>query len=223
MKQKEPTRAQLEQRIKNAHLFIPKDKDSKSVYFDDKGLRLTYTMDFAIVETGFHRHVFSAITSNGYSRPYLYLRSFIDIADQYDCIVKDGKGETTRSYAKLMDILKDKEDDRAYNTAWYVDKWLFNIFAPLYSIDESHASTFIVYEQYLHNVARMDAILAEKTEDVTNRQYVHSITSKLEEYVESIGDEVLFKKLTDEELAKENMDAMAESEMDESVRNETAE
>lgn len=220
MKQKEPTRAQLEQRIKNAHLFIPKDKDSKSVYFDDKGLRLTYTMDFAIVETGFHRHVFSAITSQGYSRPYLYLRSFIDIADQYDCIVKDGKGEITRSYAKLMDVLKDKEDDRAYNTAWYVYKWLFNIFAPLYSIDESPASTFIVYEQYLHNVARMDAILAEKTEDVTNRQYVHSITSKLEEYVESIGDEVLFKKLTDEELAKQEMEAMQEHETDEAIKEE---
>lgn len=220
MKQKEPTKAQLKQKLRSAYLFVPKDKESKSVYFDDRGLRLSYTMDFAIVETGAHRHVFSAITSQGFSRPYLYIKQFTDIAANEDCTVKDAKGETTRSYGKLMDILSKKDNDKDYNLALYVDKYLFNIFSPLYSIDESPASAFIVYEQYLHNVARMESILAEKTEDVTNKQYVDTVVEKLKEFLSGIPETVLFHKLTDDELAKQEMEAMQEQETDEAIKEE---
>ena len=57
--QKKETKAQLERRIKQAVVFVEKDKDTKSVFFSDKGLRLTVTNDTAVVETGYHRHLFT--------------------------------------------------------------------------------------------------------------------------------------------------------------------
>lgn len=220
MNKKEPSKAQLEQKIKSAHIFIPKDKDSTSVYFDDRGLRLTYNTDFAIVETGFHRHVFSAITSQGYSRPYMYIRKFVELTLGVDCIVKDANGEATRSYRLFMEKLRNKEDDSDYNLAWYVDKWLYNIFAPLYSIDETVASTFIVYEQFLHNIARTEVVLAEKTEPVTSKQFADSLLAKLKEMLDAIDDYVIFDKVTDEELARQNIEAMMEQDADNSIEGE---
>ena len=46
---KKPTNAQLEKRLKCALLHIDKTKDTKSIYFDDKGLRLTINDDFALI------------------------------------------------------------------------------------------------------------------------------------------------------------------------------
>ena len=69
-KQKE-TKGDLERRMRNAIVLVPKDKYYQGIYFDDKGLRLEVTGDFAIVTTGFHRHVFSSFTSQGASRPYI--------------------------------------------------------------------------------------------------------------------------------------------------------
>ena len=42
--QKKMTRGDLERRMNSAVVLIPKTKDTKSIWFDDKGLRLTVTM-----------------------------------------------------------------------------------------------------------------------------------------------------------------------------------
>ena len=38
MEQKKPTKAQIENRIKHAIVHVDRTKDTKNVYFDDKGL-----------------------------------------------------------------------------------------------------------------------------------------------------------------------------------------
>lgn len=70
--QKKPTKGDLEKKMRSAVVFVPKDRETISVYFDDKGLRLTTTEDFAIIATGAHQHVFRNVTVAGVSRPYLY-------------------------------------------------------------------------------------------------------------------------------------------------------
>lgn len=220
MKEKDLSKGQLESRLRNALVFVPKDKDYKGVYFDDKGLRLEVTNDFAVITTGFHRHVFNSITSQGISRPYLYTQRFIEIALANDCMVKDAKGNVTRSYGKLMAVLKEKEDQTEFRVAWYFDLWLNTIFHPLYSIGETEAESFLVYESYLHIIARNKIILSEKTEDITNKMFIEQIGKELMEFTKDVDEHVVFPKKTDEERKKEEIDALGEIAEEKSI-NET--
>lgn len=209
-RQKKPTKGDMERKIKSAVLFVPKDRDTQSVYFDDKGLRLTVTDDYCIVATGAHQHVFNNVNVAGVSRPWLYTKRFVEIALGNDCIVKDEKGNPTRSYSKLFELLKGKEDKSEYNICWFVDLWLNNIFAPLYEIDETESSAFLVYERYLHNIARQQVVLEEKTDDMTNLQFVDKVIDNEKKYLDGIQENVIFKKRTDEEKVQDEIDAIQE-------------
>ena len=208
------TRGELERRIRNAIVLVPKTKDTTSVFFDDKILRLTVTDDFAVIETGFHRHVFNQLTPNGVSRPYLYTKRFIEIALENDCIVKDANGKATRSYAKLMDKLKEKEDKTEYNLCWFVDLWFNNIFHPLYGIDETESAAFLIYDNYLHNIARNQIILSEKEKDITNIDFIKQEHELVNKYIEGMKEAVIFHKLTDEERKEQEIKALQEHEQD---------
>ena len=110
---KKPTNAQLQRRIDTAYVFVPKDKESKSIFFDDKGLRLTVTLDYAIVETLGHSHVFRQFVGGNISRPYIYLKRFVDFAfDNLESIeAKDDKNNPIGySYAKMFEVLKEKDE-----------------------------------------------------------------------------------------------------------------
>lgn len=196
--------------MKSAIVLVPKDKETKSIYFDDKGLRLTITMDYAVVATGGHQHVFRNIVPSGVSRPYIYVKRFVDLAFENDCVVRDQKGNATHSYSKLMAVLKEKEDKRDFNIAWYVDLWLNNIFAPLYSIEETEVGSFLVYEQYMHNIARQHVLLMEKKDDMTNKQFIDRTIENLRSYMAEMDERVLFPKETDEEALEKESKALEE-------------
>ena len=218
--EKQATKGDLERRMRNSLVFITRDKDYKAVYFDDKGVRLEVTADYAIISTSFHRHIFGSLTAQGESRPYLYTRRFIEIALENDCTVKDAQGNTTRSYGKLMAVLKEKEDQTEFRVAWYFDLWLNNVFHPLYSIGETEIESFLVYESYLHNLARDKIILSEKTEDITNKSFIEQIGKELMEFTKDVDEHVVFPKKTDEERKKEEIDALAEAAVEKNI-NET--
>lgn len=207
MEQKKPTRAQLESRIKNALVFVPKDKNTISIFFSDRGLRLTTTSDTAIIETNYHRHVFDNITINGISRPYLYTKRMIEIALENDCKTEDGY-----SYAKLFDVLKAKEDSSEYNIATYIGWWLDLIFSNLYIIGETEAESFLVYETFLHHIARNVVLLSEKTNDMTNIEFFNQVIANMKEFINDVEERVIFKKKTDEEVVSENIEAIQEQE-----------
>ena len=104
---KKLTNAQLQKRIENAIVFVPKTKDTISIFFSDKGVRLVADSDGCVIETNYHRHVYSNITSAGVSRPYLYTKRIIEIANEN---LETIKTESGYSYQRLRDVLKEKED-----------------------------------------------------------------------------------------------------------------
>jgi hypothetical protein len=214
---KKPTKADIERRMRNAVVMIPRDKDYQSVYFDDKGLRLELTQDYAIITTGYHRHVFSSFTAGGVSRPYLYTKRLIEIANTNDCMVEDNNGNKIRSYVRLMAVLQEKENKSEYQIVWYVDLWLSNIFAPLYSIGESMAESFIVYEQYIHNIARNQTILSEKAEGMTNKEYINGIIELIHKFTDDLDEQVMYPKKSEEEKNAENADAMQQHEQEKAI------
>ena len=206
MQQKKQTNGQLQQRIEKALLHIDKTKDTRSIYFGDKGLRLVVNEDYAIIETGFHRHVFANFTSAGVSRPYLYTQRIIEIADEN---LKDIEVDGGYSFQRLLEVLKAKEDKSEYNIVTYVSWWFEIIFAPLYSIDESEAGSFLVYEAYLHHIARQSVLLSEKKEDMTNKQFFDDVIKNMQDFIGGVDERVIFHKMTDEEVMKENIESAA--------------
>lgn len=219
MKKKKLSNAQLTKRIQQAVVFVERTKTTEEIYFFDKGLRLIVTEDYAVVETGWHRHVFNYITSGGLSQPCIFVRQFIEIANkaqsEHGDILDPEKGF---SYSKLFEVLKKQEDQAEFNICWYVDLWLFNIFNPLYSIGTNEASSFLVYENYLHNMARSRVILEEKKEDVTNKDFIAKVTGLMQDFANDMQERVVFHKLTDEERLKQEVQALENDADDELLK-----
>ena len=211
---KKLTNAQLQKRIANALIHIDKTKDTESIFFSDKGLRLTVNEDYAIIATGFHRHVFNNFTSSGISRPYLYTKRVIEVANEN---LKDIDVNGGYSFQKLLEVLKAKEDKSEYNIVTYVSWWFEIIFAPLYSIDESEAGSFLVYEAYLHHIARQAVLLSEKKEDMTNKQFFDEVIKNMQGFIEGVDERVIFHKMTDEEMAQANIDALTQNEQEQAM------
>lgn len=196
------TNGQLQRRIRNAVVHVDKTKDTESVFFDDKGLRITVNNEYAVIATGYHSHVFSAYFGGGVSKPWLFMRRLVKTALENEC----------NTYASLLSKLKEKEDKDDYNFVYFVDWWLFNIFHPLYTIGNTDTEFFLVYEDFMHNVAKNSVILEEKESDMTNKDFVNKLVATIREYTNEIEEVVIFKKATDEEVAQQNMEAIMEQE-----------
>ena len=208
MEQRKPTKAQIEKRIQNAVVFVPRDKETKSIYFNDKGLRLTTTKDTAVIETAYHRHVFESITSSGFSRPFLYTKRFIEIALDNDC--KTDKGY---SYTKLFDVLKEKDDKNEFNMATYYDWWLLIIFNNLYSISEDEMGSWLVYFKYMQSIVVNSIIIDEHKDDLTNKMFYDKFKETLDEFIKYVDERIIIPKKTDEELVKESVEALKKIEI----------
>lgn len=210
---KKESNSQLQKRIQRAIVHVDKTKGTKDMYFSDRGLRLTVTDEYAVIATGFHRHVFDRWTSGGVSKPYVYTDAILDFANDNDCLVEDGMGNKNYSFGKLMQTLKDNQEKQTeYLIVHYYSLWLFNVFNPLYTIGENEQTTFITYIDYVFNIARNAIILGEHKEDMTNKQFVSELIAKIKEFTGNIDERVVFHKLTDEEFVEKEMEAMNEQE-----------
>lgn len=198
------TKKQIEKRMQNAIVFIPSSKDDESIFFSDKGLRITVTNEYAVIATGYHRHVFDAYTASGVSRPWLYSKRVVEIASENDCRTDNGY-----SFAKLLETLKAKENQSEYNVCVFTEWWMRNCFSPLYSVGETLAESFNVYIDYVYNIAKNSILLSEKTEDMTNKAFVAKLLDNIKEFTADIDEQVIFTKKTDKELIRENWEEAA--------------
>ena len=210
MEKKKPTTKQLIKRIEKAIVMVEKTKDTKEMFFSDRGLRLIVNGDYAIVGTNYHKHVFAKWTQSGYSKPYQYTEMVIDLAMENNCLVDDG-GEKYYSFGKLMETLKANEDKPLdYLIVHYYSMWLMNIFNPLYMIGDTESSSFMVFLEYCCNIAKQSILLAEHKEDMTNRQFIDEFIKKVLEFTSSISEQTILKKMTDEEFYQKEMEATNE-------------
>ena len=214
MEQKKETRATIERKIKNAVVFVPRDKETISVFFSDKGVRLTVTSDSAVIAFGYSQTIYSNFTAAGISRPYLYTKRIIEIANEN---LKEIEVNGGYSYQRLLDVLKEKEDKSEYNIVTYYQWFLQNLFSPQYGIAEDEVSSFLVYEDYIHNIAKNSVLLSEHEEDMTNKQFIDKVIANIKEFTDNLEESVLLHKMTDEELAQANIEALAQNEQEQAM------
>ena len=212
MKKKKPTKGDIERRLRDAIVLVPKDKEWKEIYFADRGLRLTITMDYTVVATFYHRHVFDNINANGFCRAALYVKKLIEIAYANDCTFKNEKGEVSYSYEKLLDTLKKKEDKSEYNIAMYVSWWLMNIFAPLYQLSDEPSMQFVLYYNYLNNISNQSIFLDEHKEGLTNKQFIEQHNKMMEELFANLQESQIFEPLSDEQRMQQEIEALQQQE-----------
>ena len=207
MDKKKPTNGQLQRRIDTALIHVDKTKDTKSVFYDDKGMRIIYNEDFAIIETNYHHHVFSAYSGSGVNMPWVYIRRLVELTLESEC----------NTYDAMLEKLRMKEDKSDYNFAFYVSWWLFNLYHPLYTIGNTDAEFFNVYEDYIHNIAKNTVILKERNEDLTNKAFIEQIIENVKDFTKDIEEVVILEKKTDEEYAQENLKVAEEIEIENAV------
>ena len=208
---KKVTNAQLQKRINSAIVFVPKDKETISIFFSDKGVRLTATMDSAVVAFGYSQTIYSNFTAAGISRPYLYTKRIIEIANEN---LKDIEVDGGYSYQRLLDVLNKKDDKSEYNIVTYFSWFLQNLFSPQFGIAEDEVSSFLVYEDYIHNIAKNSILLDVRNEDLTNKQFIDKMVANIREFTDGLEESVLLHKKSDEEIAKEEMEAVMATEQE---------
>lgn len=212
MEKKKETKGQLERKIQNALVFVPKDKEYSWISFTDKGLRLETTSDSCVISTGFHKHVFDSFTSSGISRPYLYTKRVIEIANENLKDIEVGGGY---SFQKLLEVLKAKEDKTEYNIVTYYEWWCRVIFDGLYSISEDEVGSWLVYFKYMNIIATNSILLEEHKENMTNKQFVERFISLIKEFTDGVDENILFHALSDEERVRQEVEAIRENEQEE--------
>lgn len=214
MEKKKRTKAQLQRRLDTAILHIDSTKSTQTIYFSDKGLRLTADDECAVIGFGYNQVVFRNFNISGLSRPWLYTKRIVEITSQH---LKEIQTETGYSYARLLDVLNSKEDKTEYNIATYYDWYIYNLYQPLYGIAEDNLSAFLVYEDYIHNIARNSIMLDEHKEDMTNKQFIKKVHANMNNFVNNMEEEVVLHKLTDDEVVRQNIEAVQEHELNESM------
>lgn len=214
METKKPTNAQLLRRIERAVVHIDLTKSTISTYFSDKGVRLTANDESAVIAFGYSQTIFNSFTSSGVSRPWLYTKRVIEIANENKESIKTDSGY---SFQKLLKVLKEKEDNAEYNIVVFYDWYLMCLFSPQFLIGESETETFLVYEDYVHNIARNAVILEEKKEDMTDKQFIDKVIKNMQEFTGHNEPRVIFHKKTDEERVQEEIAAMQEQELNETM------
>lgn len=211
--EKKLSNKQLESRIEKALIHIDRTKDTREIYFIDKGLKITANDDVCLIQTASHTHVFDAVTSSGYSKPYVYSNKVLDIALSTDFGTKTENG-TLYSFAKLVEKLKADGKELEYNIVTYYSWYLFNIFYPLYSIDENGASSFLVYFNYLVNLASSQIFLSEHKDGLTTKEFIEQHKGLLDKYLQNVEDMVMFEKVSDAERVQQEIDALQAKEAD---------
>lgn len=215
MEQKKKTRGQLEREISTAIVLVPKTKGTNSIYFSDKGIRLTVTDDYCVISTMYHRHVFDKLTfggvTDGFSRPYVYTKRVIEIANEN---LKDIEVDGGYSFKKLLEVLKAKDDKSEYNIVTYYEWWCSVIFDGLYSISEDEVGSWFVFFKYINILATNSIILEEHKEDVTNKQFVEQFISRIKEFTDNVDELILFHALSDEERMKQEIEAIQQNEQE---------
>lgn len=218
-KKQKLTSSQLQKRLDNAVLHIDRTKETKTMFFDDKGVRLTVDDQNAIIETGYHRHVFSSITGSGMSRPYLYTKQVLDlgIRNIKDITVRHEDGNLGASYGKLLEVLKSRGEQAEFQLATYYEWWLMVIFDGLYSIGETEVSAWLVFFKYVCVIATNSIVLEEHKSGLTNKKFVSKFFDLVKEITDSNAEHTLFEPMTDDEMVKKEIEAIQQQDMDDTI------
>jgi hypothetical protein len=215
MEKKKPTNAQLQNRISKAVIHIDRTKDTKEVFFDDRGIRIVISDGKAIISQLSFMMAFDEIVSGGYSRNYMVLNRIAEMVDDYDCIATNEKGEKSVSFWKLYDSVKNStkewhEADYGIITKFII--WFSVMQSSMFLLSERADYTFALGTQYAMNGIISGSISKFYEKDMTNKELLSEIAKEFDNYRNGVEEEfVVMKKETEEDRKQAIANAMQET------------
>lgn len=215
MEKKKPTNAQLQKRISKAVIHIDRTKDTKEVFFDDRGIRIVISDGRAIISQLSFMMAFDEIVSGGYSRNYMVLNRIAEMVDDYDCIETNEKGEKSVSFWKLYDSVKNStkeghEADNGIITMFII--WFGVMQSSMFLLSERSDYTFALGTQYAMNGIISGSISKFYEKDMTNKELLSEIAKEFDNYRKGVEEEfVVMKKETEEDRKQAIANAMQET------------
>jgi len=154
------SKAQLENRIKNAQLIVDKGADYKAFFFGDRGIGIYVCEDYTITSTLFHQHVWHNVTSAGFSNPYAFLKRFVEIAnDNKDSItLKDKEGNPYYSIDKLVSLAPLSEEEHLICVM--CDRFICINESAVYDIGNDSVTVSALMLEYMHFLAKANAYMS---------------------------------------------------------------
>ena len=221
MEQKKPTNAQLQKRISRAVVHIDRTKDTKEVFFDDRGIRIVISDERAIISQLSFMMTFDEIVSGGYSRNYMVLNRIVEMVDEYDCVVVNEKEEKCVSFWKLYDSVKNStkeghEADNGIITKFII--WFGVMQSSMFMLSERTDFTFALGTQYAMNGIISGSISKFYEKDMTNKELLAEIAKEFDTYRDSVKEEfVVMKKETEEDRKQAIANAIQEQEQEQAM------
>ena len=213
---KKPTNAQLQRRIDTAIIHMERTKDTKEIFFDDRNIRVVVNEDMALLSNGIYSTTFQRYFFGGESNQYACLSLLVDCAKKYETkiITQDKKGNKFRSFALLSKVMQEENDnDHTWILvlSWYIYVFEANIaLAP--REDFTNAVFYNLYEKFAHSAASLEQYSKEHKDGMTNKEYFKAIADKLIEIADDMNEDKMFEPMSDEEMAKKEMEALQRDE-----------
>lgn len=204
---KKKSKAQLENEIASAIVFVPK-KGAKTLRLDDRGITFTVTDDYTVVSTNYHRHVFSNYNSEGVVYIPYFVGAFIEIFERYKTFgrLKDDKGNVIGfSFQKFMQETEGMLTRNEEVIIRRVDSWSLLISEPLYSLAPSDISELNRNIMFLSYLAKNGLLLAGHKDDLMYNDAMNKYISTVR-YL-SLDNDVNCEGL-EEEILKIESEAM---------------
>jgi len=227
MEQKKPTNAQLQKRLQKAVFHIDRNKETKEVYFNDRGLRIVISDGRALVSQLSFTMVFEEIVAGGYSRVYVALSHLCDMVNNYDCIVTDKNGNVSYSWKKLVaEVEKSKGETRNVD---YVILMKFHLWFSLHQnsmflLSEREDFTFALGAIFAMNTIISGVISKPYDKDMSNKELFDEIIAATKEYRDNLKEEYkVLSKETEEERKMAIARAMESDQEESSVAEQSGE
>ena len=218
---KKLTNAQLQKRISRAIVHIDRTKDTKEVFFDDRGIRIVISDERAIISQLSFMMTFNEIVSGGYSRNYMVLNRIVEMVDEYDCVVVNEKGEKSVSFWKLYDSVKNStkewhEADNGIITKFII--WFGVMQSSMFMLSERTDFTFALGTQYAMNSIISGSISKFYEKDMTNKELLSEIAKEFDAYRNGVEEEfVVMKKESEEDRKQAIADAIQQNEQEQAM------
>lgn len=218
-----PTNGQLQRRIDRAVLHIDRTKDTKEVYFSDRGIRIVISDDVAIISRLSYTLMFNKIVPGGFSVNYNVLSSIVDAAQSYDCTAVDKDGNKYISFWKLYESVKQQDTIESKVYLYKLNSfiiWWSTQQSTMFLMNEEPRFAFMLNAVYVTNTIIGGVISKPYEKDMTNKELFEEISKGLEDFraKDETEDYVVLKKETKEDIDNAIAAAMQEHENDEILR-----
>lgn len=154
-----PSKIQLENRIKNAQLIVDKGSDYKAFFFGDRGIGVYVCEDYTITTTLFHQHVWNNVTSSGFSNPYAFLKRFVEIANENkdSIVLKDKEGNPYYSIDKLKSLASLSNEEHLL--CIMCDRFICINESAVYDIGNDSVTISALGLEYMHFLSKANAYM----------------------------------------------------------------